>query len=226
MNKSSSPRQQNKFSVGKAIRLIRQQANQWRVPYLSKDHVRSDPFRTLVACILSLRTQDATTEAASERLFARADTPRTVRVLGARAIARLIYPVGFYNQKSRQIMALCSQLLNNFGGAVPDDIDALLTLDGVGRKTANLVVTEAFRKPGICVDTHVHRITNRWGYVRTKTPNETETALRRKLPHAYWLDINRLLVTYGQRRCTPISPKCSECPLIAMCAQRGVKKAR
>ena len=214
------------FDIHKAVKLVRAAVDAWHVPYLSKEHVRSDPFRTLVACVLSLRTKDETTAAASERLFARAVSPRAMIGLGPQAIAKLIYPVGFYNQKARQIVALCKRLEEAFSGTVPDTIDELLTLDGVGRKTANLVITEAYRKPGICVDTHVHRITNRWGYVRTKSPEQTEQALRKKLPAAYWRDINQLLVTYGQRRCTPLSPKCSECQLDRMCSHRGVTRKR
>jgi len=214
------------FDIHKAVKLVRAAVDAWHVPYLSKEHVRSDPFRTLVACVLSLRTKDETTAVASERLFARAASVRAMICLGPRTIATLIYPVGFYNRKARQIVKLCRRLEQAFAGMVPDTIEALLTLEGVGRKTANLVITEAYGKPGICVDTHVHRITNRWGYVRTKSPEQTEQALRKKLPLEYWLDINRLLVTYGQRRCTPLSPRCSECPLDGMCAHRDVTRKR
>ena len=214
------------FDIHKAVKLVRAAVDTWHVPYLSKEHVRSDPFRTLVACVLSLRTKDETTAVASERLFARAASVRAMICLGPRTIATLIYPVGFYNRKARQIVKLCRRLEQAFAGMVPDTIEALLTLEGVGRKTANLVITEAYGKPGICVDTHVHRITNRWGYVRTKSPEQTEQALRKKLPLEYWLDINRLLVTYGQRRCTPLSPRCSECPLDGMCAHRDVTRKR
>src|SRR5204862_338158 len=136
----------------------------------------------LIACILSLRTQDTTTGPAAARLFAVADTPATLLRLPARRIASLIYPVGFYRTKARVILGLCRELLERFGGRVPDDIDALLTLHGVGRKTANLVITMGFGKPGICVDTHVHRISNRLGYIRTREPEASEIALRSRLP--------------------------------------------
>lgn len=214
------------FDIHRAMRIVRAAIRAWHIPYLSKDDVKADPFRTLVACIISLRTKDAVTAAASDRLFAVADTPAAMRALGPSRIARLIFPAGFYNQKSRQIVRLCEQLRGQFNDHVPASLDALLTLHGVGRKTANLVITEAFGLPGICVDTHVHRITNRWGYVRTRTPDETELALRAKLPRRYWRCINQLLVTYGQRRCVPISPRCSECGLRDMCARRGVTRAR
>ena len=214
------------FEIDTALRLVAAAVKAWRVPYLSRRHVRQDPFRTLVSCIMSLRTKDETTDVAAERLFAKAGTPAAMRALGPERIARLIFPVGFYNQKSKQIAVLSDRLLREFGGKVPSDLETLLTFNGVGRKTANLVVTEAFGLPGICVDTHVHRITNRWGYVRTRAPNETEQALRAKLPQRHWLSINRLLVTYGKRRCTPLSPKCSECALRPMCPQCGVGRTR
>jgi len=214
------------FDIAAALRLVRREIRRWSVPYLSQAHVRHDPFRTLIACILSLRTKDAVTDAASERLFAVAATPRAILALDVPRLAQLIFPVGFYNQKARQITEICRRLRDEFNDCVPNSIEVLLTLPGVGRKTANLVVTEAFGLPGICVDTHVHRITNRWGYVRTRTPEQTEMALRAKLPARYWIEINRLLVTYGQHRCLPVSPICSECPLFEMCPRRGVVHQR
>ncbi len=146
--------------------------------------------------------------------------------LSPRQIERLIYPVGFYRTKARVILGICRDLLDRFGGRVPDEIDDLLTLKGVGRKTANLVVTMSYGKPGICVDTHVHRISNRLGYVRTRTPEETEMALRAKLPKRYWIGYNDLLVTFGQNVCTPISPRCSTCPVRALCRRVGVRSSR
>jgi endonuclease-3 len=180
----------------------------------------------LVACILSLRTQDTTTGPAAARLFAVADTPRALLRLTPRRIERLIFPVGFYRRKARVIRAICRDLLARFGGRVPDEIDDLLTLEGVGRKTANLVVTMGYDKPGICVDTHVHRISNRLGYVRTRTPEETEQALRARLPRRYWIGYNDLLVAFGQNVCTPLSPRCSACPVRALCRRVGVTVAR
>jgi endonuclease-3 len=159
-------------------------------------------------------------------LFARATTPEGLAALPVSTIERSIYPVGFYRTKARSLKALCRDLLRRYRGRVPDDLDELLTLPGVGRKTANLVVTLGFGKPGICVDTHVHRITNRWGYVRTQTPDATEQALRRKLPRPYWIVLNDLLVPYGQHRCTPVSPFCSECGLHSWCRRVGVTRSR
>jgi endonuclease-3 len=185
-----------------------------------------DPFRVLVACLLSLRTQDTTTGPAAARLFALADTPAAMLPLTPHEIERAIYPVGFYRTKARVILGLCRDLLERFGGAVPDDIDALLTLKGVGRKTANLVVTMGYGKPGICVDTHVHRISNRLGYVKTRTPEETERALRDKLPRRYWIGYNDLLVTFGQNVCAPVSPRCSACPVRTLCRRVGVTASR
>ena len=146
--------------------------------------------------------------------------------LSPRQIERLIYPVGFYRTKARVILGICRDLLDRFGGRVPDEIDDLLTLKGVGRKTANLVVTMGYGKPGICVDTHVHRISNRLGYVKTRTPEKTEMALRAKLPNRYWIGYNDLLVTFGQNVCTPISPRCSTCPVRALCGRVGVQSSR
>jgi endonuclease-3 len=180
----------------------------------------------LIACILSLRTQDTTTGPAAARLFAVASTPAAMLKLPASRIARLIYPVGFYRTKARVILGICRDLLERFQGRVPDTIDELLTLNGVGRKTANLVVTIGFGKPGICVDTHVHRISNRLGYVRTRTPAETEMALRARLPRRFWIGYNDLLVAFGQNVCTPISPKCSSCPVRPLCRRIGVTSHR
>ena len=180
----------------------------------------------LIACLLSLRTKDETTGPAAARLFALADTPETMLRLTPTLIERAIFPVGFYRTKARVILGVCRDLLSRFGGRVPDEIDALLTLKGVGRKTANLVVTKGFNKPGICVDIHVHRISNRLGYVRTRNPEETETALRQSLPKRYWIGYNDLLVSFGQNICQPVSPKCSECPVRAPCARVGVTLSR
>lgn len=210
-----------------AIAVLKQDIRQWRVPVVGViANETRDPFRILVSCVLSLRTKDATTASASARLFARATTPEALATLPVAAIERLIYPVGFYRTKSRGLKAMCRDLLRRYHGRVPDDLDELLTLPGVGRKTANLVVTLGFAKPGICVDTHVHRITNRWGYIRTRAPDATEQVLRRKLPRKYWIILNDLLVPYGQNRCTPVSPFCSECGLRTWCRRVGVARSR
>jgi endonuclease-3 len=213
--------------INEAIALLTEAVKQWKSPAVTIVSQREgNPFKVLISCILSLRTQDKTTGAASERLFALADTPEKMAELTPDIIEKAIYPVGFYRNKTANILEICRELIRSCQGRVPDNIDELLKLKGVGRKTANLVVTLGFGKPGICVDTHVHRICNRWGYVKTRTPEETEFALRKKLPKKYWLIINDLLVTFGQNQCTPISPKCSTCPLYHLCDRVGVGKTR
>lgn len=213
--------------IGPVLRVVRREVRQWQEPVVgvvAKES--SDPFRILIACVLSLRTKDRTTAEAAKRLFALADAPATMVRLPLRRLVRAIYPVGFYRNKAKQIRAICRRLLDVYGGTVPDSIDELLTLHGVGRKTANLVVTVGYRKPGICVDIHVHRISNRWGYVKTTKPEETEQALREKLPRRYWITYNDLLVPYGQNLCQPVSPFCSRCKLAKYCEQVGVTKSR
>jgi endonuclease-3 len=187
---------------------------------------RKRPFEVLIATLLSLRTKDEVTRAASARLFQKVSTPRDMLKLSEEEIRALIYPVGFYKRKARVLREVCATLIERFGGRVPDDLDTLLELKGVGRKTANLVVTLGFGKQGICVDTHVHRVSNRLGYVRTKTPEETEQALRRKLPPRYWIRFNDYLVAHGQNVCKPVSPLCSRCPLRSYCGKVGVTRHR
>ena len=187
---------------------------------------KRDPFRLLIACVISLRTKDAVTAEASGRLFAAASTPDGVAALPARRIAKLIFPAGFYNTKARQIREIARRVAAERDGAVPPDLDALLAFPGVGRKTANLVLGLGFGIPAICVDTHVHRISNRLGLVETRTPEQTEYALEEVLPRRFWIDINDLLVTFGQHVCHPTSPKCSSCPLAARCPRIGVTRSR
>ena len=211
-----------------AIKILRREVRQWQEPVVgvvARTSAR-DPFRILISCLLSLRTKDKTTSEASARLFALAYTPAGLLKLSRRRIERAIYPVGFYRMKAKAIHAICRRLLRAYGGQVPQSIDELVTLPGVGRKTANLVVTVGYQKPGICVDVHVHRISNRWGYVKTRTPEETEEALRTKLPKRYWITYNDLLVPYGQNLCQPVSPYCSRCNLIGMCDRVGVARSR
>jgi endonuclease III len=210
-----------------AIRILRREVPKWETPIVTlMAETYGSPFRVLISCILSLRTQDSTTAQASQRLFALADSPQSMLKLTAKKIAKTIYPVGFYRTKAKVIRGICAVLICHYAGRVPDDIDELLKLKGVGRKTANLVVTLGYRKPGICVDTHVHRISNRWGYVRTKKPGETELALRDKLPKIYWIEYNDLLVSFGQHLCRPISPLCSQCPVDKYCDKVGVTLSR
>jgi len=214
-------------TIGRALTILRREARRWNAPVLTLMAAeKHDPFLTLIGCILSLRTNDKTTAVAAPRLFARARTPHEMLAMDPREIEELIYPVGFYRTKARGIREICRDLIDRFDGRVPDDIDQLVTLKGVGRKTANLVVTESFRKPGICVDTHVHRISNRWGLVATKDADRTETALRAVLPRRYWIEYNSLLVAFGQTLCHPTSPWCSRCPLVKICPRIGVSRSR
>jgi len=185
-----------------------------------------DPFKILISCILSLRTQDKTTEEASQRLFRLARTPQAISRLSAEKIQKAIYPVGFYRVKAQRIRELGKRIVEGYGGRVPDTIEELLQLKGVGRKTANLVVTLGYDQPGICVDTHVHRITNRWGLVKTKNPTQTEFVLREILPVPYWRKLNGYLVAFGQGICKPISPLCSRCKIRPFCARVGVGHSR
>jgi endonuclease-3 len=217
----------DEHNVSRVIGILRRASKAWRAPVVTliNAHAR-DPYRTLTSCILSLRTKDEVTAVASERLFALAATPEELAATPEAKLAKAIYPVGFYRTKAKALRAIGRLLVERFGGRVPDEIDTLLTLPGVGRKTANLVVGQAYGKPGICVDTHVHRITNRWGYVRTRTPEQTEMALRARLPARHWLEINDLLVAFGQTICHPTSPRCSLCPVSRFCPRVGVVRSR
>lgn len=198
-------------------------AQQQHAPVIEFMRVQAgSPFRILVSTVLSARTKDETTSAAVRRLFERISTARDLAQLPQEEIARLIFPVGFYRTKARHLQALAQALLDQFEGTVPRTLETLCTLPGVGRKTANLVLTAAFDDYGICVDIHVHRICNRLGLVNTRTPFETEMALRESLPRRYWKAWNRYVVAFGQTRCTPRNPNCHDCPLRTVCAQRGV----
>ncbi len=218
----------DKFPIDKAVRILTGWMKRYKLPIVSEYAQKGDrsPFKVLIATILSLRTKDDTTATASRKLFALAGTPEKIMRLSAGKIEKLIYPVGFYRVKAKSILAACKTLIDKHGGKVPSDMDELLAIKGVGRKTANLVVTIGYNLPGICVDTHVHRISNRWGYVKTKTPDKTEFALREKLPTKYWIKYNDLLVTFGQNVCLPVSPHCSVCKLKEFCPKIGVKKSR
>lgn len=215
------------FPIDRAIGVLRETVVALPQPLIDEmSQTQATPFRILIATLLSLRTKDSLTAKVTPRLFARADTPEAMIALSEEELAALIYPVGFYRNKARTILQVCRRLIDDFQGQVPPDLDQLLSLKGVGRKTANLVLTAGFGLPGICVDIHVHRISNRWGYVQTKTADQTEMALRERLPPNYWLEYNKLLVTFGQHICTPVSPWCSTCPLTEICARRGVQRSR
>ena len=215
-------------TIRKVLCILRREVPMWRVPAVGviADEAADRPFATLVGTILSLRTKDAVTAQASGRLLAAAPTPESLAALPFEQITRLIYPVGFYRTKAAHLKETCRILIEEHGGRVPRSIDELLKLPGVGRKTANLVVTVGYDDYGICVDTHVHRISNLWGYVRTKTPDETESALRGKLPRRYWKTFNDLLVTFGQNLCVPVSPWCSRCPVERHCEKAGLRRSR
>lgn len=209
------------------IETLREEYKGWQTPAVTiVAQCNGSPFKVLISCIISLRTKDEVTARASARIFERAQTPETMAELSADEISHLIYPAGFYRTKAEQIVQLSRRLVNEYGGAVPDDLDELLTFKGVGRKTANLVMTLGFGRAGICVDTHVHRICNRLGYVSTKNPEETERVLRSQLPPQYWIEINDLLVAFGQNHCYPVSPRCSNCTLSGICDRIGVKVSR
>ena len=176
-----------------------------------------DPYLVLIACILSLRTNDRTTYPATLRMLKLAKTPYEMMKVSVEDLEKAIYPVGFYKNKAGQIIELSKKLVEEYDGKVPCDIEELCKFKGVGRKTANLVLSEGFNEPAICVDVHVHRIFNRLGYLKTNTPEETEFELRKKLPKKYWIPINSLLVTHGQNVCKPIKPNCSLCPIREYC---------
>jgi endonuclease-3 len=190
------------------------------------EQYKRDPWAVLVSTILSLRTKDEVTLVASKALLDKAPGPEALLSLPEEEVARLAYPAGFYRTKAANLMKIAAILTSQYGGNVPADMDSLLALPGVGRKTANLVLIEAFDMDGICVDVHVHRISNRMGLVSTKSPDETEEALRRDLPLKYWKPINALLVLYGQRICRPTSPFCSQCVIKAHCRRVGVERSR
>jgi len=209
-----------------ALRYLRKSIKSWRVPVVTKISRQQNPFMVLVSCLLSLRTRDEITDAASKRLFVLAKSPKKLLRLDPKQVEKAIYPVAFYRNKTLRLYEISRALIDDNGGKVPDTLDQLLRLKGVGRKTANLTLVLGHNKPGICVDIHVHRIANRWGYVQTKSPNETEKALRYKLPKRYWMEINNLLVSFGQNICKPQSPFCSKCAVLEYCEQIGVNRYR
>ena len=194
-------------------------ANQPKSEFVELMEQFNDPYLVLIGCILSLRTNDKTTYPATLRMLELAKTPLEMSKVSPEDLAKAIYPVGFYENKARQIVELSRQIVEDLEGKVPDEIEELIKFNGVGRKTANLVLAKGFNKPAICVDVHVHRIFNRLGYIKTKTPEETEFALRKKLPHKHWIDINTLIVTHGQNVCKPQKPNCKDCPIAEYCAK-------
>ncbi len=215
------------FDIDRFVAALAADYKAWDPPIITFIANRgATAFEILVSTILSLRTKDEVTSRAARRLFQAANTPERILALGEGKLSELIYPVGFYPTKAKRLMAISRIILDEHGGQVPDTIEALLELPGVGRKTANLVLVEGFKKPAICVDTHVHRISNRIGYVETRTPDQTEMALRAKLPRKHWVRYNELLVAFGQIVCRPVSPFCSRCSVAQMCPRVGVSKFR
>lgn len=195
------------------------EAKQPRSKFVDLMEEFQDPYLVLIGCILSLRTNDKTTYPATLRMLELAKTPQEMCKISPEILAKAIYPVGFYENKAKQIIELSRKIVEELDGKVPDEIEDLIKFNGVGRKTANLVLAKGFNKPAICVDVHVHRIFNRLGYIKTKTPEETEFALREKLPVKYWLDINTIIVTHGQNVCKPQNPSCENCPISKYCAK-------
>ncbi len=215
--------------IVKVLKIIQKTVKQFEEPAVTQISkvTRHDPYRVLVSCLLSLRTKDQVTTKASARLFAVADTPNRMVKLTAKRIEQLIYPVGFYRVKAKRILKISKRLLDEYDGRVPRTMEELLKLKGVGRKTANICLTYAFKDPeGLAVDTHVHKVANRLGWVNTKTPEQTEMALRRLIPKRYWMIINDTFVTFGQHICTPVSPFCSVCPVRRFCQRAGVTRSR
>ncbi len=204
------------FDIDKLVQKLKS-ANQQKSDFVGLMDSFRNPYLVLIACILSLRTNDKTTYPATLRMLKLADNPHDMKDINVNELAKAIYPVGFYENKAKQIIELSRIIDEELEGKVPDEIEDLVKFNGVGRKTANLVLARGFNKPAICVDVHVHRIFNRLGYVKTKNPEETEFALRAKLPEKHWIDINTLIVTHGQNCCTPRNPKCSECPIEEFC---------
>jgi endonuclease-3 len=215
-------------TLNKVLSILKREIKKWKVPAVGviANQAVDRPFETLISTMLSLRTKDRVTETASRRLLARAPTPELLASLPIQEVEHMIFPVGFYHTKALNLLKTCRRLVTDHEGRVPRSMDELLALPGVGRKTANLVLTVGFNDYGICVDTHVHRISNLWGYVATETPEETEFALRKRLPKRHWKTYNDILVTFGQNLCLPVSPWCSRCPIAAYCPRIGIGRSR
>ena len=216
----------NSSDLSTSLKHLRKLIKTWPVPVVTAISSKRNPFMVLVSCILSLRTRDKVTASASDRLFILAYTPEDFLKLEPETVEKAIYPVAFFRNKAVTLFNLCEVLIDKYDGKVPESLDELLQLKGVGRKTANLTITLGYGNLGICVDVHVHRISNRWGYVETKSPDETEIALRKMLPKRYWKEFNNLLVSFGQNICKPTSPYCSKCCIEKYCSQIGVISSR
>lgn len=211
------------MNIEKIVKILKE-ANQTQSDFVKLMDTFNDPYLVLISCILSLRTNDKTTYPATLRMLELGRTPNDIAHADVKELEKAIFPVGFYKNKAEQIIELSKILVEKYDSKVPDSIDELVKFKGVGRKTANLVIARGFNKPAICVDVHVHRIFNRLGYIKTKTPDETEIELRKKLPEKHWIEINTLLVTHGQNVCKPIKPLCENCPIEKYCAKIAVAK--
>ena len=214
------------FNIVEGLKKLKKAVRKFRTPSVTVIAKKNDPFAVLVSCIISLRTRDEVTELASARLFTLAKLPAELLELSNAKIEKAIYPAAFYRNKTKSLKELCQVLVKEYSGKVPDQLEELLKLKGVGRKTANLTLILGHNKPGICVDIHVHRISNRWGYVKTKSPDETEMVLREILPKRFWKGYNDLLVSFGQNLCKPVSPFCGSCPIEDQCPKIGVNRSR
>lgn len=215
--------------VDELFKLLKKGLRKFETPVINraKRDIDDTPFNTLISCVLSLRTKDEVTEKASLRLLKKYNTPEKILTLSEKRISELIYPVGFYKTKAKRLKEISKTLIDEYSSKVPEDFDELLKLKGVGRKTANIVMVYGHKKTGyLPIDTHCHKIPNRLGWIKTKTPEETEVALRKILPEKYWDDFNDLFVTFGQNICVPISPFCSKCPIEKYCKKINVKRSR
>jgi len=219
-------RQGREFNIVEGLKKLKKAVRKFPTPSVTLIAKKNDPFAVLVSCIISLRTRDEVTELASARLFTLAKLPAELLKLSNTKIEKAIYPAAFYRNKTKSLKELCQVLVKEYSGQVPNKLEELLKLKGVGRKTANLTLILGHNKPGICVDIHVHRISNRWGYVKTKSPDETEMVLREILPKRFWKGYNDLLVSFGQNLCKPVSPFCGSCPVEYQCPKIGVNRFR
>ena len=216
-----------KADINVIYKILKEEVKSYKVPVVDLIEIQTkDPFKVLITTILSSRTKDKVTMRAAKRLFRKIDKPQDLVKLSTKQIEKLIYPVGFYKTKAKHLKLFPKVLTEEFNNKIPKTLDELTNLPGVGRKTADLVLAVAFNKPAICVDTHVHKIMNRLGYVKTKNPLQTEMILRKKLPREYWVTINSIFVAFGQQTCTPISPFCSKYPVSKYCDKVGVDKSR
>jgi len=213
--------------IDKVYTILKKEVRKYKVPVVDLIDIQTnDPFKVLIGTILSARTKDEVTVEACRKLFKRVNKVQDLEKISQKELETLIYPVGFYKTKAKHLKQLPKMLKDKFNNNIPSEVDKLVELPGVGRKTANLVVAVGFKKPAVCVDTHVHKITNRLGYVKTKNPYETEIALRKKLPEKYWITFNSMLVAFGQNLCRPTSPHCSICPIKKYCNRVGVTSSR